>query len=275
MFEACRFSLNTFLSSSVKSTKLCDSSYSTVKTTSSTEAMKVKPAGRMSTRASVKSDIDDKPRAKTSARRNNPLKASPHNDESKKNDQQMAMYSKIVQLAKLRAGNGQPPRIKRKVKRAPRKNGTNQSKNTSSTDDETLTTDGNATNQRNITKTPSRVMVLHPGTSNAREKHWFRCHTCRYQSRQRSKVIRHMKVHEKRFRCDICERAFYEQDVLDLHKANHKNQCLNCLRRLSSELEFQEHVNKCKYQRKRFQCCLCKIYVRSDYNLNEHMKKFH
>lgn len=225
----------------------------------------MKPVERMRTRASLGNNVVSIPR------RNILLKTSPQNDKSKKSEQQMNMYSKIVQLAKLRAENSQPPRVKRKVKRSSRK----QSNNASSTDDEILANGKNVTNQ-NTTKTPSRIKIIHPGSAIVREKRLFQCHKCRYQSDRRLKVIRHLKIHEKPFRCDLCEKQFYEQDMLDLHVAKHKNQCMNCLRRFRSEFEYLGHVNTtCKSKRKRFQCYLCKNYLTTNIILSDHMKKFH
>lgn len=61
--------------------------------------MKVKPAVRMITRASVKGDIDDKPPAETIPRRNNPLKASPPKESDQHADFVPGMiwlFSKLV-----------------------------------------------------------------------------------------------------------------------------------------------------------------------------------
>lgn len=239
--------------------------------------MKEKLAKSSSTRATVQSAIDDKQLPKIASKCDIPLngKISPQNDEPNKNDQQIAVYSKIVQSAKLRAESSQPPRIKRKLKRMKRKNPTNQSKNmgnTSSTDDEICT---DPKNRQTATKTPKirlthAVSTLVPKPLSTSKR--FQCDQCEYATSNRPNFKRHLKTHDVQFQCDKCYKHFHDQDMLELHQTAHKNQCVQCRKRFDSERELDKHMNNCKVQV--FQCYLCK-FVGGKNHLIKHMERKH
>lgn len=91
----------------------------------------------------------------------------------------------------------------------------------------------------------------------------------------------HLKTHfsTPRFKCNFCERTFFESDRLQMHiKRDHEKTrfiCFFCSKNFRDKSGIARHILGVHFNDRKFKCEMCSKAFTTSYNLKEHMFSIH